>query len=111
MNRITDIIFGAQLSTVSAATAMFLAHLCENGTFNANWHWGMYPLLIIAIFFMVFPHLLTSSVPTDAEANMAKAMEAHSANWLKSVEANAELANLERGSDYLRDPKCPRHHQ
>jgi len=58
MNRLTDIMLGTQLCTWLSAVFMYIAHLIEHGAIlNPNWHWAIYALLGIAVFFMLLPHI------------------------------------------------------
>ena len=59
MNRVTDLLLSAQLCTSIAAIFMYLAHLIENGTIlNPEWKWMYIASLALAVFWMLFPHLI-----------------------------------------------------
>lgn len=64
MNKITDTIIATQLCTAVAAALTFVAHLLESGAIlNPNWHWAIYLCLVIAMFFMLIPHLMFHDKP------------------------------------------------
>ena len=58
-NRITDILLTSQMSTAFAAFCTYCAHMIENGSWlNDNWMFAVYVLMIIAMFFMLLPHII-----------------------------------------------------
>ena len=66
MNKIQDLVIATQFSTVCAAVCTYIAHLIASGAvLNENWDFSVYLLLVIATIFMLAPHLLDTSKPSN----------------------------------------------
>jgi Na+/phosphate symporter len=58
VRKLTDLIVATQMSTSFAFFCAIGAHLVATKA-NENWQFSVYVLLVIAVLFMLFPHIVT----------------------------------------------------